>query len=264
MVETVKPFDSPELTAIINQYSPFFKEIRRRLFVTLSVFTVATIAGFAFYEPIIKFLIDALSLKGINIVFTSPFQFINLAISCGVATGLVVVLPVFIAQTLSFLKPALRQKEYRIVVGWLPFSITLFLIGFTFGALIMKWQIEIFLSRSAALGIGNILDISRLLSTVLLTSALMGVGFQFPLILLALLRLGIINHQQLSRVRPWVYLGSFIFTIFLPPDSILADILLSLPLILLFELTLIVDHISRKRYNVASRSHSSTDRTGVS
>ena len=123
---------------------------------------------------------------------------------------------------------------------FLPFSIILFLIGFTFGIVVMKWQIEIFLARSISLGIGNILDISKLLSTVLLTSALMGIGFQFPIVLLLLIRIGVINRQQLSKKRKWVYLGSFIFTIFLPPDSILADIFLSLPLIFLFELTLIL------------------------
>ena len=239
--------DSPELKAIIDKYSPFLIEVRKRLIFTLAVFALATLAGFVFYEKIIKFLIQALSLEGINIVFTSPFQFINLAISCGVATGLIVALPLLVAQTLSFLKPALRQTEYTLVVRFLPFSIILFLIGFTFGMVIMKWQIEIFLTRSVALGIGNILDISRLLTTVLLTSALMGIGFQFPLVLLALMRLRLIHHRQLESRRLWVYLGSFIFTMLLPPDSILADILLSLPLIILFELTLILDHISTKK-----------------
>ena len=203
--------------------------------------------GFIFYEKIIKFLIDLLSLKGINIVFTSPFQFINLSISCGVATGLIAVFPLFVAQVLSFLKPALREKEYKMVVRFLPFSIFLFLIGFTFGALIMKWQIDIFLARSVSLGIGNVLDISRLLSTVLLTSALLGVGFQFPIVLLLLMRMGIIDRQQLSKKRPWIYLGSFIFALFLPPDSILADILLSLPLIILFEFTLILNRLFQRK-----------------
>ena len=204
-------------------------------------------AGFIFYEKIIKFLIDALSLKGINIVFTSPFQFINLAIACGVATGLIIVFPLIIYQLLSFVRPALRQKEYKMVVGFLPFSGVLFLIGFSLGVLIMKWQIQIFLVRSVSLGIGNILDISRLLTTVLLTSALMGIGFQFPIILLILMRIGIIKHERLSKARPWIYLGSFIFAILLPPDSILADILLSLPLIVLFELTLILNRILERR-----------------
>lgn len=227
----------------LDKYSSFLTEVRRRIFFTLSVFAIATIAGFVFYEKIIRFLVGALSLNGINIVFTSPFQFINLAISCGFATGLVLVFPLIIYQLMSFVRPALKQREYRMVVGFLPVSFILFLIGFSFGALIMKWQIQIFLTRSVSLGIGNILDISRLLTTVLLTSAFMGIGFQFPIILLLLMRIGIIKHDKLSKARRWIYLGSFIFAILLPPDSILADVVLSLPLIILFELTLLFNRI---------------------
>jgi sec-independent protein translocase protein TatC len=246
-VENYKSLISPELVALINKYSPYLVEARKRIVFTFSVFAVAAISGFVFYEKIIKFLITILSLEGVNVVFTSPFQFINLAISCGAACGLVITLPLLIAQILLFLKPALRKKEYRTIVRFIPFSLILFLIGFGFGALIMKWQIAIFLTRSISLGIGNMLDISGLLTTVLLTSALMGLGFQFPIVLLLLMRLGLINRRYLAGKRPWVYLGSFIFAILLPPDSILADIFLSLPLIILFELTLLLNRIFERK-----------------
>ena len=246
-MENIKSSKDSELNVLINQYSPYLFEIRKRIFFTLAVFAVASLVGFVFYERIIKLLIDIFSLKGINIVFTSPFQFINLAISCGMATGLVFVFPLLIYQMLSFFRPALRKKEYKMVVRFLPFSIVLFLIGFSFGVLIMKWQIQIFLARSVSLDIGNILDISRLLSTVLLTSVILGIGFQFPIIMLLLMRIGIIKHDQLSKQRPWVYLGSFIFTVLLPADSILADILLALPLVILFEFTLILNRLFERR-----------------
>ncbi len=227
----------------IDKYYPYLMEVRKRLFFTLSVFAVAMFVGFFYYEKIIKFIIDLLSLQGINIVFTSPFQFINLAVSCGVVVGAVLTFPLIIGQILSFLKPALKPKEYKMVLGLLPFSILLFLVGFGLGAFIMKWQIQIFLGRSIFLGIGNILDISKLLSVVLLTSAMMGIGFQFPIVLLILMRMKIIKHHHLARQRPWIYLGSFIFALLLPLDSILADVILTLPLVFLFEITLILDKL---------------------
>jgi sec-independent protein translocase protein TatC len=243
-VENTKSPETSEIKALINRYSPFLSEIRKRIFIALGFFIAAMIVGFVFYEKIIKFLIDILSLKGINIVFTSPFQFINLAINCGVATGLVLVFPLLIYQIMSFLEPALKEKEYRMIVQFLPASLLLFVVGFLFGVFIMKWQIEIFLARAVSLDIGNILDISRLLSTVLLTSILMGIGFQFPIVMFSLLRIGIIKHHQLAKQRMWVYLGSLIFAILLPPDSILADFLLALPLIILFEITLLLNRLS--------------------
>lgn len=246
-MENIKSSETSDLNLLINKYSPFFVEIRKRIIFTLCVSVVAMILGFVFYERIIKFLIDILSLRGINIVFTSPFQFINLAISCGVATGVVFVFPLLVYQILSFLRPALRAQEFKIIVKSLPFSIVLFLMGFSFGILVMKWQIQLFLTKSISLGIGNILDISRLISTVLLVCVLMGLAFQFPVIIFLLTRIGIIKPHALSKQRPWVYLGSFIFTILLPLDSILADVLLALPLIIMFELTLVISRVFGKR-----------------
>ena len=253
-MENIKSLESPEVSALIKKYSPYFREARKRIVFTLSVFALSTIVGFIFYEDIIRFLIKVLSLQGINIVFTSPFQFINLSISCGLVTGLVIVLPLIIYQVFHFLKPALLKKEYHLLSKLLPFSVFLFAAGFFFGAMVMKWQIEIFLARSLSLGIGNILDISGLLSTVFLTSALMGVGFQFPIVLLVLLRFGVINHKQLVKQRSWVFLGSFLFAVLLPPDSIIADIFLSLPLIFLFELTLIIDIFMERSRNKSSKN----------
>lgn len=226
-----------------NRYSDFLTEVRKRVVATLIFFVLTTFVGFAFYEQIIRFLVNILSLQGINIVFTSPFQFINLAISCGVASGLVFSFPLIITQIMLFLRPALKKKEFKMLIWFLPFSFSLFILGFLFGFLIMKWQIAIFLSKSVSIGIGNILDISRLLTVVLITSALMGVAFQFPIVILILMRFDLVKHQTLSNKRPWIYLASFIFAVLLPPDSILADILLSLPLIILFEFTLILNRV---------------------
>ncbi|MCR4324770.1 MAG: twin-arginine translocase subunit TatC [Candidatus Curtissbacteria bacterium] len=244
-MENITPLNYPQLKAELEKYQPFLLEARKRLIFTLCVFATATIAGFVFYEKIIKFLIRILNLEGINVVFTSPFQFITLAISCGLATGLVISFPLFVIQILYFLKPALRKKEFKIVTRHLPLFFILFLAGFVFGTLIMKWQIQIFLEKSVSLGIGNVLDISRLLTTVLLTSVLLGIAFEFPLVLLILLRTGIINGQQLKRSRRWVYLGSFLFAILLPADSILADVFLALPLIILFEITLLLNRLRK-------------------
>lgn len=241
-------FESPELSAFIDKYHPYITEVKKRIIRVLLIFGLSALVGATFYEKIIGFLIRILSLKGINIVFTSPFQFINLALACGLVTGIITTLPYVIFQILQFLRPALQKKEFKLVLGLVPYSLFLFILGFGFGALIMKWQVEIFLERSTALGIGNILDISGLLSTVFITASIMGVGFQFPLVLLLLTSLKVITHKQLVEQRKWVYLGSFIFSMFLPPDSILADILLAMPLVVLYEITLILNWIiSEKR-----------------
>lgn len=235
--------DSSEINAVLKKYSRFVSEIRKRIIYTVGAFLVSALIGFIFYEQIIKLLIDVLGLRGVNVVFTSPFQFINLSVSCGLATGLVIVFPLIIYQILSFLRPALKRKEFKVVASFIPLSLILFIAGFSFGVLIMHWQIQIFLSRASSLEIGNILDISRILGTVLLTSVFMGIGFQFPIVLYILMKLGVINTSHLNKWRKWVYLGAFLFSILLPLDSLIADLLITIPLIFMFELTLILHYI---------------------
>ena len=116
-MENIKALGSPEVKEALAKYSHYLVEARKKIIFTLIVFVLATFVGFFFYEQIIKFLVDFLSLTGINIVFTSPFQFINLAISCGVATGIIFSFPLLVFQIMSFLKPALRGKEYKMIMA---------------------------------------------------------------------------------------------------------------------------------------------------
>lgn len=230
----------------INKYFPLLSEVRRRLLFVLSIFLLCGVLGFFYYEKIITFIISLLDLRGVNIVFTSPFQFLNLAISSSLSIGLIVSIPLLIYQILIFLKPALKTKEYRSVMTLLPISIVLFIGGFVFGFTMMKYVVVLFYSKSVELNIGNMLDISSLLSQILITSALMGLAFQFPIAMSLLMDFKLVSHKMFSSQRPVAYMIAIIFAALMPPTDILSMTLLALPLVVLFELTLLLNRIFRK------------------
>lgn len=227
----------------INRYFPLLAEVRRRLLFVLSIFILFGVFGFFYYEKIVTFTIGLLDLDGVNIVFTSPFQFLNLAISSSLSIGLIVTIPLLIYQLLTFLKPALKVKEYRSVMTLLPISIVLFIGGFAFGFLMMKYVVTIFYTKSVELNIGNMLDISRLLSQILVTSTFMGLAFQFPIVMSLLMDFKIVSHKMFTQQRPIAYVIAICFAAFMPPTDILSLVLLTLPLILLFEFTLLIRRI---------------------
>lgn len=225
----------------INRYFPYLLEIRKRLLLTVSVMLASGVLGFFYYDRIVATVVKMLSLEGINIVFTSPFQYVELAISSAVLIGLISAIPFVIWQLLSFLKPALKGTEYRLVVLMLPLGLILYATGFAFGVLMMKYVVVLFQQSASKLNIGNYLDVSALLSAIISTSSLMGLAFQFPLVITALIHFKAIKYNWIVHQRPWAYLASFIFSIMLPPKDVLSDILLTLPLVILFELTLILN-----------------------
>lgn len=236
------------IESVVIKYSPFFSEIRKRLIFTLSIFIICSAVGFMYYENIVHLVLKIFALEGLNIVFTSPFQFFSLAVDSALLVGIIAVLPMVIFQILSFLKPALNRSEYKAVLALLPIALLLFISGFTFGVLIMKYVVIIFFQKSVELNIGNFLDISKLLSQILITAILMGTAFEFPIVLTILMRLKILKFHAIVKKRLFVYGLSLIFAILLPPTDLLSMVLLFLPLALLFELTLLLNRYILKSH----------------
>jgi len=237
-----------DIESVVIKYSPFFSEIRKRLIFTLSIFIICAVVGFMYYENIVRFVLSIFDLKGLNIVFTSPYQFFSLAVDSALLVGFIAIFPIIIFQILSFLKPALRPSEYKAVLVLLPIAILLFISGFTFGVLIMKYVVVIFYQKSIELNIGNFLDVTKLLSQILTTAVLMGIAFEFPVILTILMRLRILKFRAVAKKRLLVYVLSLIFAVLLPPTDLLSLVLLFLPLALLFELTLLLNRYVLKSH----------------
>lgn len=239
---------SKDLQGVMNKYYPYLMEIRKRLFFIAAIFLVSGILGFFYYDRFVKIILGLLSVNGVNVVFTSPFQYIELAVSSGFIIGLVIIFPLLLYQLMAFLKPALKPKEYKLIVTLVPLSIILFAFGFSFGFAIMKFVIALFYQKSVELHIGNYLDISYLLSKIIMTGVLMGLAFQFPIVMTVLMRLKIVKYKVFVKQRFVAWAVAIIFAALMPPTDLLSLALLTLPLVMLFELTLILNRYILKAH----------------
>jgi len=226
---------------LIDKFSPFLNEIKKRVRFFVLLFLVFSVLGFVYYEQIINFSLTIFRLEGVNIAFTSPFQFINLAFSSALAVGLIAALPVALYQVFSFLKPALKKREFRILMTLMPLAVFLFAVGFFYGVAVMKYVIGLFYEKAQELEIGNLLDVSALLSQIIVTSSLLGAAFEFPIVITALMSLKIVAYRSIASQRTMVYFFCLLFASLLPPTDLLSLALLTVPLILLFESTLLIN-----------------------
>lgn len=236
-----------EFDEAVDKYLPFILEIRKRALFLVIFFFIFSAIGFIYYEKLISYTLTLFAFEGVNIVFTSPFQFLSLAVNTGLLLGLIVVLPLLIFQILSFLKPALSKKEFKTISFLIPLSLILFGMGFLFGVAIMRYVVVIFYEKTVTLDIGNFLDITQLISQILATAILMGVAFQFPIFITLLIRLGAVKYEFFVKKRVFAYAISLVFATLLPPTDILSLLFLTLPLIILYEITLFANgHLFKK------------------
>ena len=148
----------------------------------------------------------------------------------------------YITYTLfSFIAPGLTKKEKKKILLSVPLSIFLFLSGFLYGIGIFYYGLEFLARLNMALGVANIWDLGMFISQIFLTASLLGILFEFPIFLTLLIRLGIFSVQFLRSKRKIAVLTVFVFVALLPPTDGISLIAMSVPLIGLYEATLLLN-----------------------
>ncbi|HAG27397.1 TPA: hypothetical protein DCG61_01275 [Patescibacteria group bacterium] len=225
----------------IDEYLHYLEEIRRRLYLLALVLVGVFALGFFFAGKIIAFAIQTFQLKNVVIATTSPFQYVELATSVGIFCALIIVTPLAVFHLYKFLKPALTKNERRLFFQLLPLSFFLFTIGFAYGVVTIFVAFSMLASLNTSLGLTNIWDINKFFSQIITTSALLGLLFQFPLLLTYLIRINLLNVDVLREKRRWAILGIFVFVALLPPTDGISLIMTALPLLAIYELTIIIN-----------------------
>lgn len=229
----------------VSVYGVYFEELRRRLFLLTKIFVAFFVIGFLATPPIIRFMMEYLNnFNGVKIVTTSPFQLVELAMSLGFFFACIVTIPIFIYHLYSFLKPGLLEKEKKIFILSLPLGLILFCVGFLYSCGMLYFAIKMIAQVNVGLGVANYWDISIFISQMVLTSSLLGILFIFPLVVTFLIRLRIITVQFLKSKRRQAIVIIFIIVSLLPPTDGLSLVLMAVPLILIFELTVLFNRKS--------------------
>lgn len=214
-------------------------ELRKRVFIVLLFLLVFFVIGFMFSDFFIKQIIDDLIfIENIKVVGLSPVEYILTQVKIGGLLAFVFSLPVIIYQLLVFIRPGLNKKEKEGLTMVLPSFILLFLIGVVF-AYFMFLPVAVYFLGNLSKGIiENIWSIGKFVDFVLLSCLMFGLIFQMPLLLIVLNRLGLVKAEWLKKYRAHVYVIIFLVAALITPPDIVTQLIIGLPLVLLYEVSL--------------------------
>jgi sec-independent protein translocase protein TatC len=231
-----------ELNKKIEKFLPFLEDLRYRLYRGVILFVVFFFVGFLSTRIILKKLLDIVHIDQVTIATSSPFQFIDIAMNFGFFLAIIVCIPYIIYSFYSFTIPALTKSEKIKLLKSIPISIGLFIVGFFYGFFILYYALGILASININLGIANFWNIAQFLSQIFVTSALLGLVFEFPLLLTLLIKFEIISIKNLKDKRRVAYFLMLALTALLPPTDGLSLIAMALPLVLLYEITIMLNN----------------------
>lgn len=237
-----------------SDYGPYLEDARRRLIVVTVFFGLLFAGGFFASPYIIKALVAFLQFDGVEYAVLSPFQLLSTSMDVGFFFAITFSLPLIIAEIYEFLASAFTPKERNAFRAYLLIGVLLFVMGFAYGGAVLYFAAKAVASFNATLGLENVWDISLFVSQSLVTSSLLGVLFEYPLVLTALMRFGIIPRRVLVEGRRVAIAVTVIIVALLPPTDGLSLIIMSVPLLGMYELTLLLARERKRQVVPASLS----------
>jgi len=154
--------------------------------------------------------------------------------------SLLVALPYVLYQAWAFVAPGLYHHEKRLALPVIASSVLMFFAGIAYCYFVVLRVLYRFMVRFAPASVNVAPDIDSYFSNVLRLFIAFGLAFEVPIAVLLMVRLGVVGVARLRQLRPYVIVGAFVVAaIFTPPD-VLSQLLLALPLCLLFELGIVL------------------------
>lgn len=242
---SIVPVDEERRMTVIEH----LEELRRVLIISLIAWAVATVIGFIISGFVLEIVLGPVKQvigPGKPLFFTSPIDKFFLYFKVGIFTGFILASPVILWQVWTFVAPGLRRNERRFAIGFVASAVALFAMGIGFAFFAMPIALRFLI------GIGTP-DIQYLpiagsyINFVLILIAVFGVTFELPLAMTMLGLAGIVSAKFLSRNRLKFWIGIFTGANMVTPGiDPFTPTLLTLPLIILFELSILVIRALRK------------------
>ncbi len=209
----------------------------RSILAVLAVFFVLFYWSADIYTILARPLLASLP-QGGQMIATDVVGVFLVPVKVTMLVAFVVALPYVLYQIWAFVAPGLYEHEKRLVVPLVVTSSLLFLIGMTFAYFIVFPAVFKFMAAIAPQGVAWMTDIEKYFSFVLTMFVAFGVTFETPVAVVLLAKMGVVSVEKLRESRPYVVVGAFVVgAIFTPPD-VVSQLLLAVPLCILYEVGL--------------------------
>lgn len=225
-------------------------ELRQRLvrsaIVVVAVLVVLLPVARILYELLAIPMLRALPHGGTMIAtgvvapFFAPFKF-------AAVLALGVSMPYLLYQAWAFVAPGLYRREQVFALPLLVSSILLFYLGCAFAYFVVFPLVFRFIISAAPAGVAVMTDITAYLDFALTMFFAFGLAFEVPVATVLLVATGLVSRAQLSRYRPYMIVGAFVLGMLLTPPDVVSQVMLALPMWLLFEIGILMSRFVEPR-----------------
>jgi sec-independent protein translocase protein TatC len=220
-------------------------ELRQRLIravaVVLAIFVVLFVwpGSGPIYDVLALPLMSALP-EGAKMIATGVITPFMVPVKVTALVAFLIALPYVLYQAWAFVAPGLYEHEKKLALPLVIGSTALFLLGVAFCYFFVFGRVFAFIHGFAPKSITPAPDIEAYFSFVITMFMAFGVTFEIPIVVIVLVRMGLVSVEKLRDARPYVIVGAFIIAAVVTPPDVLSQLLLAIPMCLLYEAGLVL------------------------
>lgn len=221
--------------------SSHFRELRRRLIYIFIVVAVTFFAVATFWaDKLVQWISIPVREKGIEFIYVGLSEALVCQLEVAFIASIVLASPYIFYQLWSFIEPALYECEKKHCLIFMTCSLFLFLLGVLFGyGVVFLSAITFFVYTGVGIAT-PMLSIQQYVGFLFPFVLSFGIVFEMPMGIYILCRMGIATPDGIIAVRKYVVLAIFVAAAFLTPPDALSQVLMALPMLLLFEVGVLV------------------------
>ncbi|MBN2296953.1 MAG: twin-arginine translocase subunit TatC [Deltaproteobacteria bacterium] len=230
------------------------EELRWRLVKCVVAIGAGFAATYAFSDRIFNFLVSPLVKllpEKSQLIYTSLPEAFFTYLKVSFFSGLILATPVILYQIWKFVMPGLYEKEKRYVLPFVLIATLFFLVGVSFAFyVVFPLGFKFFLGFSTET-ISALPSMKEYLGLAMRLLFAFGITFELPVIMFFLAKMGIVNHTLLRSKRKYAILIVFVLAAILTPPDVISQFLLAIPLIALYEISIWITYVVRKKKDSA-------------
>ena len=239
-------------------FTSHLAELRNRLVKSVIAVALGFIACYAVVDEIFAVLaapLRRLHIRGLMLIGTSVTEAFFTKMKVSFAAAVILASPVLLWQLWQFVAPGLYEHEKRYTKSFVFFGSFFFIAGAAFCyEIVIQLGLGFLLRRYEAIDIQPLLQVGEYLSAVSRLVLAFGAMFELPVLAFFLARVGIIDHHFLIRHGRYAIIAIALLAAVLTPPDLISQVLLMVPLALLYGLCIIVAYWARMRMNRLERN----------
>jgi len=227
------------------------EELRKRLVICAIAVGVGFIISYIFAKQLFSYLVLPLTKvlpDDSRLIFTNLPEMFIAYIKVALVAAIILAIPIIFYQLWMFLAPALFRKEKRYIIPFVLFSSILFAAGALFGYLVVfPYGFKFFVSFATE-DIQALPSVKQYFSFAIRLLLAFGLVFEMPVVVLFLTKIGLITPDSMKKFRKFAILCSFILSAILTPPDVATQLMMALPIIILYEISIFLSKaIYRKK-----------------